>query len=153
GSLFDLLCDARTRGGERLLAQWLAAPAAPAVVRARQAAVAELRPRLDLREDLAALGGAARSEIEPERLAAWGARPATLTGVAIPVIAALLSLCSIVTLALATRPDASITPFLVAALAQSAFLGAVRGRVAAAQRGLDRAGRELSQLRAILLRL
>ena len=56
GSLFALLCGARTQGGEERLAAWLRAPANPATVRARQAAVAELRPRLDLRQDLAVLG-------------------------------------------------------------------------------------------------
>ncbi|MEW6272278.1 MAG: DNA mismatch repair protein MutS, partial [Thermodesulfobacteriota bacterium] len=63
GSLLDLVCDARTESGERMLAAWLASPATPAVVRARQAAVAELRPRLDLREELGALGGAVRVEV------------------------------------------------------------------------------------------
>ena len=36
GSLFELLCSARTPMGERSLADWLCAPAAPEVVRARQ---------------------------------------------------------------------------------------------------------------------
>ena len=46
GSLFELLCTARTRIGEDRLAQWLKSPAAPEVVRARHAAVEELaRPR------------------------------------------------------------------------------------------------------------
>jgi len=56
GSLFELLSTARTRVGEETLARWLLAPATPDVLRDRQAAVAELRPRLDLREDLALLG-------------------------------------------------------------------------------------------------
>ncbi len=49
GSLFELLCTARTRTGEDTLAAWLKAPAKPAEVRARQEAVAELRLQLDLR--------------------------------------------------------------------------------------------------------
>ena len=43
GSLFELLCTARTRAGQETLAKWLLAPASPEQVRARQAAVAELR--------------------------------------------------------------------------------------------------------------
>ncbi|HET9555459.1 MAG TPA: DNA mismatch repair protein MutS, partial [Anaeromyxobacteraceae bacterium] len=47
GSLFELLCAARTRPGEERLAAWLLAPAGADEVRARQRAVAELSPRLD----------------------------------------------------------------------------------------------------------
>src|SRR5207248_9979874 len=76
GSLFELLCTARTRTGEDTLAAWLKAPAAPAEVRGRQAAVAELRPHLDLREDLALLGADVPHGVDLDGLAAWGARPA-----------------------------------------------------------------------------
>ncbi|MGH7785821.1 MAG: MutS-related protein, partial [Candidatus Binatia bacterium] len=56
GSLFELLCTARTRAGEDTLAAWLGAAAPPAEIVARQAALAELQPRVDLREALALLG-------------------------------------------------------------------------------------------------
>lgn len=72
GSLFDLLCTARTRAGEDTLAQWLMAPAAPAEIRARQEAIAELKPKLDWREDLSLLGDDLRAGIHPEALLAWG---------------------------------------------------------------------------------
>ena len=153
GSLFDLVCDTRTQTGERLLASWLATPADPATIRARQAAVAELRPRLDLREELAASSAELRAEVAPDRLVAWGARPSTLTGWTVPAIAAVLSILTLATLALSLRPHASITPFIVAAGLQTAFLLYVRERMDAALKGVDRAGRELTMLRAILLRL
>ncbi|MFO0690718.1 MAG: DNA mismatch repair protein MutS [Myxococcota bacterium] len=57
GSLFELLATTRTREGSDRLAGWLLAPAPPAVIRARQQAVAELRDRLDLRQALALAGG------------------------------------------------------------------------------------------------
>ncbi len=72
GSVFQLLCGARTRMGEDMLAAWLLAPAPPEAALARQHAVAELRPRIDLRESLAVLAGEVRSEVHPEALAAWG---------------------------------------------------------------------------------
>jgi hypothetical protein len=56
GSVFERLHLAGSRQGEDALAAWLRSPASPAEVRARQAAVGELRDRLDLREDLALLG-------------------------------------------------------------------------------------------------
>jgi hypothetical protein len=78
GSLFELLCTARTHIGEDTLARWLMAPAAPDVVSARNQAVNELRPRLDLREDLAVLGEEARTGVDPVSLAAWGEAPAAI---------------------------------------------------------------------------
>ncbi|HVT44342.1 MAG TPA: DNA mismatch repair protein MutS [Thermoanaerobaculia bacterium] len=55
-SLFRLLSIARTRGGEARLASWLLAAASPDGIRARHAAIAELRGALDLREDVSVLG-------------------------------------------------------------------------------------------------
>src|SRR5260370_21832922 len=78
GSVFELLCTARTQIGEDRLAQWLKSPAAPEVVTERQAAVEELRNRLDLREQLAILAEEARSGVDPEALAQWGEAPARL---------------------------------------------------------------------------
>jgi hypothetical protein len=75
-SLFELLCTARTRAGQETLARWLRAPASPDEVRARQAAVAELRPALDLREALALLGEDVRSGTDPDALVRWSTAPA-----------------------------------------------------------------------------
>jgi hypothetical protein len=77
-SLFELLCTARTVGGEEMLAAWLKGPASAETIRARQAAVAELRPRLDLREELALLGDNVRARLEPAALVAWGGQPPLL---------------------------------------------------------------------------
>jgi MutS domain V len=74
GSVYERLCAARTSMGEETLAAWLLAPADPASVRARQAAVQELAPRLDLREDLAVLGEDVAAVVRPEALLAL-ARP------------------------------------------------------------------------------
>ena len=75
GSLFELLCTARTHIGEETLARWLKVPEDPSVVRERQQAVAELRPRLQLREDLAVVAEEARTGVDPHALAAWGESP------------------------------------------------------------------------------
>jgi hypothetical protein len=78
GSVFELLSTARTRIGEDTLANWLMNPADPATVRARQEAVNELRPRVDLREELAVLAEEARTGVEPIALASWGEAPPIL---------------------------------------------------------------------------
>jgi len=80
GSLFELLCAARTRAGEQTLARWLLEPADPAVARSRQQAVTELRPRLDLRERLAVLAEDARTGVDADSLAGWGEAPPRLGG-------------------------------------------------------------------------
>jgi len=72
GSLFELLCTARTHIGEETLASWLKAAAPPEIVRERQEAVRELCPLLQLREDLAIVGEEARAGVDPVALAAWG---------------------------------------------------------------------------------
>jgi hypothetical protein len=71
-SMFELLSIARTRMGEETLAGWLLEAGEPAVLRARHQAIAELRPMLDLREDLAVLGEDVRTGVHPAALAAWG---------------------------------------------------------------------------------
>lgn len=75
GSLFELLCTARTQGGEQTLADWLRTPAAPQEIRDRQTAVEELRNELDLRETLALRGEAVRASVHPETLIAWARMP------------------------------------------------------------------------------
>jgi hypothetical protein len=57
GSLFELLCTARTGIGAAVLAKWLLNPAQSAEITERQRAVAELRDQLDLREDWASVEG------------------------------------------------------------------------------------------------
>ena len=71
GSLFELVSRARTGPGERTLANWFLSPATREEAHARQEAVAELRDRLDLREEVALLGEDVRSGVHPEQVAAW----------------------------------------------------------------------------------
>ena len=71
GSLFELLCAARTRMGEETLARWLLAPAAAAEVLQRQTCVRDLRDRLDLRERVGMLGAGLEPTLHPGRLLAW----------------------------------------------------------------------------------
>lgn len=84
GGLFELLCTARTRAGEATLAKWLLHPAAPDMVLARQAAVADLRPRLPLREQLFAAGETVRLGVHPDALAAWGEAAPTFRSRSLP---------------------------------------------------------------------
>lgn len=87
GSLFELLSGARTGAGESTLAAWLKQPAPIDEVKQRQAAVAELRTRLDLRESLALLGEDIRAGVHESELAAWGAAPPVPFSPYAPVVA------------------------------------------------------------------
>ena len=78
GSLFELLCAARTRMGEEMLAGWLLAPAAVAQIRERHACVLDLRERLNLRERIAALGSGRESALHPAAFLAWAEAPPAL---------------------------------------------------------------------------
>jgi hypothetical protein len=73
GSLFELIAAARTKGGEDTLASWLLSAAMRDEAHARQEAVAELRSRLDLREEIALLGEDARAELDVEATESWAA--------------------------------------------------------------------------------
>jgi DNA mismatch repair ATPase MutS len=56
GSLYQVLCSARTQIGRETLARWMMSAAKREEIEARNAAVRELRPRRDLPERLAAAG-------------------------------------------------------------------------------------------------
>ncbi|MGA9884531.1 MAG: hypothetical protein WBQ34_12505 [Candidatus Acidiferrales bacterium] len=90
GGMFQLLCQARTTAGEEKLAKWLLAPASPDEVRARNAAVSDLRDRLDLREDLAVLGEHVREEMRPDLFVDWAEGKPLVASTFTRVIAALL---------------------------------------------------------------
>ncbi|HEX7125929.1 MAG TPA: DNA mismatch repair protein MutS [Thermodesulfobacteriota bacterium] len=152
GSLFELLCTARTRAGEATLAAWLLAPAGAEEVRARQAAVAELRPRVDLREDLEVLAGGVRAAVDPERLAAWGAAPADLPGRGARLAALLLSAFALAALLAWAFLDAPLAPFLAAVGAELAVTHAWRDRVGRVTSTIDRAAAELAVLARVVER-
>ena len=153
GSIFELLCMARTPAGEAALANWLAAPAAIEVVRARQQAVEELRSRLELREELALLGDDARSKLRPKALTLWGdgAGPAASA----PIRAFALAI-SIITLASGSAWLASLLPpaaFVVSLAVQTIFALSQRSRVRAINTSLAVSTRDLRLLGELLERI
>jgi MutS-like protein len=97
GSLFERLNTTRSDAGEATLAAWIQAGAPVSEARARQTAVAELRPRLDFREDLTALEADAQRG-DTERLLSWAESTPFICGRAVP---ALLGLSAAITLTLA----------------------------------------------------
>ena len=151
GSLFELLCAARTRPGEARLASWLLAPAPPDEVRARQRAVAALAPRLDLREDLAVLGDDVRAAVDPAALAAWGEAP----GLVEPWLlqASLALAAAAVGAAVAWALGLGPVPLVAILVAEWGFVRSLREPVARVLAGLERPAAELRVVAELLARL
>ena len=98
GSLFELLCTARTNAGQELLADWLKKPATVEEIASRQAGVAELRPRLDLRAELAIFAEGVRSQVRAEALTSWAETTALARPRRAQIIAGILCLMWLCTL-------------------------------------------------------
>ncbi len=152
GSLFELLCAARTRPGEERLAAWLLAPAAPEPLRARQRAVSALAPRLDLREDLAVLGEDVRAAVDARALAAWGEEPPLVDDWLLPASLALAAAAALATAAWAAGLAGPI-PLAAVLLAEWGFARSLRSRVARVLGGVERPAAELRILALLLARL
>ncbi len=151
GSLFELLCAARTRPGEERLASWLLASAAPDALRARQRAVAALAPRLDLREDLAVLGEDVRAGVDARALATWGAEGALVEGWLLPAALALAG--AAILGAAAWAAGLGPLPFLAVLLAEWGFARTLRDPIARALGGVERPAAELRVLALLVGRL
>jgi hypothetical protein len=95
GSLFQLINTAQTQSGRATLAAWLLAPARPEEIRARQEAVEELRPELDLREELGLLAAEVQGWIRTEALIEWAKQPRRLESKWVRLAAFALPLVSI----------------------------------------------------------
>lgn len=146
GSLFERLCVTRTRAGEKTLAGWLLSPAATPDIRARQAAVAELRDRLDLREELALRAEDVQASVNPEDLARWAAEPPSLP-------AGLRVWAWIVSLGVAVSLFFGVQAFAITLFAVLLTSWAAKPRVARVAELAQRAERELDVLSGVLARL
>ncbi len=71
GSLFQLLCSAKTHPGQETLAGWLMAPAPPLELHERWGAVEELRGSVTHREEMDRLCEELRPGVDPQRLRTW----------------------------------------------------------------------------------
>jgi hypothetical protein len=152
GSLFELLSTARTDVGEETLAHWLLTPAGLDVVRARQKAVTELRPKLDLREDLALLGEGVPSGESARGLAAWANSPYWNISPWTRPIAIAISALTILALVLWFLGFSPV-PFLLVAIVRQIYLYRLREPIERVISEVDGPGNNLSLLAGILKRL
>jgi hypothetical protein len=153
GSLFELLCTARTRAGENTLAAWLCSPAAPEEVRARQGAVAELASRLDLREELALLGEEIEAGLAPEALTRWAVAPPPSLHLGLRAACAALGVAALTSLGAWLAGAWNGLPFLGILVLEGALAAAARRPTAMIARGVEKPCRDLALLAGVLARL
>ena len=150
GSLFQLLSAARLHAGEQTLADWLLAPAEPATIGTRQAAVAELRGRVDLREQLALTGDGISAWLDTAGLASWGTQPLLLSGTWPRVIAGGLALANLAALAAGFAFDASTAWVALSVASSVAFSMIWRTRVHTVIASVNAPARHLRLLADVL---
>jgi hypothetical protein len=153
GSLFELLSTCRTAAGETTLASWILAPAEREEILARQQAVAELRPRVDLREELAIMGEEVRAAVDAKTLAEWGERPRVRFFSGARVVAFALACAALATFALYLAHLLDIRVFLAVILAEIGYNLAVREAVLRVTGAVSLPARELRLLTLLLERL
>ncbi len=150
GGLFELLCSARTNAGEDKLAGWLLAPGTFAGVTARQQAVLDLRPDVDLRETIALLGEDFRSDIHPLALDNWSTLPPVRFPPGLHVLAAIVSAATLISFALYMAGVVPRTPFLAFLLMQSLVGFTLRSKVTEVIHAVESPARDLALLADLL---
>jgi len=153
GSLFELLSTARTGAGERTLADWLLAAGEREEVEARQAAVAELAPRIDLREEIALMGEDIRAAVDARTLAMWGEALAVGFFRGARVVAFVLACAAVVTLVGFFAQRFAAAPFLFVVLAEMMFSFTIRPRVGQVAEAVSAPAHDLRMLALLLERL
>lgn len=153
GSLFELLSTARTGAGERMLAEWLLEPGEREEVEARQAAVAELAPRVDLREEIALMGEDIRAAVDARVLAVWGSAAPVRFFQGARVAAFALAVAAVVTLVGFFAQRFTLAPFLFVVLAEMMFNFAIRPKVGLVKEASSAPAHELRMLALLLERL
>lgn len=150
-SLFELLSVARTQAGEEILAQWLRTPASPGEIAARQDAIRELTPRLDLREDLALAGAGVRAAVHSDALIDWAERPPALNPPFLRWVAGALTAAAM--LSLLPLASGIWQPLVLVFVVQGVFRGWQRTQVEGVLHSATGYVHDLSMLREALERL
>jgi hypothetical protein len=152
GSLFELLSTARTRMGAATLARWLTAPALLPDIRERHEAVAELRPKLDLREELAMLGEEASFGVHSEELLKWAEAPVATASTGLRILAAVLAI-AFVGCAVLWWSTGLAAPLVLVFAAEVFVAFRFRKRIAVVTHSAEHAFSDLALLASVLERI
>lgn len=152
-SLFQLLCRARTSVGQSTVAAWLLHPATRDEALARQAAVRELAPQLDLREEIALVGEEVQARLDSERLRTWASATPEHFAPWLSAVAALLAVLGVATLILLLTGMAPLGLMALVLALDAAFIYKLRHKVSRTFEGLTRASTDMEVLSLLLARL
>jgi hypothetical protein len=153
GSLFQLLCRARTSVGQETLARWLLQPASVEEALLRQEAVRELAPALDLREDLAVLGEGDPSQLRLQGLVDWQQAPGLLRSRQVRALAVMLTVLGLLAAAAWAGHLVRATPLLVVLLLQGMYRLLVQRQMRGVIGVTEMAMRDLPLMAGVLGRL
>jgi MutS domain V len=152
GCLFELLSTARLPMGEEFLARWLKSGSPVPDILERQNVIADLREKLDLREQLAMLGEDLRVRLDPSSLCAWAEDTNLLPTGPWRIVAAVLTAAFGVAL-LYYLFTAKIAAVLVVVLFEAAIYRWLKLRAARVSDGIGTNGEGLILFADILQRL
>ncbi len=152
-SLFELLATTGSPWGGKKLASWLLAPASPDIVRARQAAVAELAPLVDLRESLASEHDVPAESVDSKTLSSWATEPPVLTSMVAGKLALILGVASLIAGVGWLASWWTRLPFLLLILVSASFAFLYRSRVRSVLAAVEGPARDLGVLSSLLERL
>ena len=156
GSLFELLSTATTSWGAKTLAEWLLSPVSPVEIRARQVAIEELRPRLDLREEIATLDKeekAPPAQVDPDSLSRWMSESPVLVSDWRRYVAVIIGAASVTLVAAWLGSLVSRLPLLWVLLVEATFAFWLRSRVRRVIAAVEKPARDLAVLSKLLLLL
>jgi hypothetical protein len=158
GGLFQLLCVARTRMGKETLAGWLLHASSVEKIRGRQAAVTELKEKLDFREALAVAGDSEAVKADPEKLRRWAETKIDFNQLPWAIVSPILAVVSVAALVYAVvsyfqTGTAAWTSFLIVLVIQALVMRGVHRQMEALFLNLDQACQNLDALSAIVRRI
>ncbi len=153
GSLFELLCTARTQAGEQILADWLKKQAQREEIPERQSAVQDLRGRLDFREDLASQGAEVRNRMHPDALVHWAEKNPIAFAKGVRAATSISVLLTFLTILGWSQLGWGWNPFVLVTIVQILLLRHLSNRVMEITHGAEGAHQELKLLSLILERI
>jgi hypothetical protein len=151
-SLFQLISSARTRMGEVTLAGWLLTPGTRDEIGQRHQAVKELRPELDLREDLSVLGEDARVGVHPEQLTEWAESPNQIPALWLAWVSPILAVLAIVGAVIWAARDLA-TVFVAVIVVEAVLTYWLKKPIETVLHGTENAFHDLELLSGVMARI
>jgi DNA mismatch repair ATPase MutS len=152
GSLFELLSVARTRMGEDTLAAWLLEPSPLDTIQQRHQAIADLRNRLDLREEMVTCSKELQAAVHSTDLIQWAQSPLKLTNSLVRWLALFLSIL-MVAAAIFWGATGERSPFFLILLLEGIVVLLHRSKVNAVLHQAEHAFADLKLLSSLLSRI